>query len=82
MKLGIIFAAVSCMMFGCTSSDTASVAGTPDCNAHFDDTEWGQGYGQQVQFPATTAHMNLDNCVPIDGWYCCVSSDKYSPFLQ
>lgn len=81
MKLSLTIAVLSCII-GCTSGNTESVAGTPDCNAHFDDSEWGQGYGEQVQFPASTPNMNLDTCVPIDGWYCCVSSAKYSPFSQ
>lgn len=79
MKLGVIFAV--CTLIGCTSS-APSVSNTPDCNAHFDDSDWGQGYGEQVQFPASTPNMNLDNCVPIDGWYCCVSNANYSPFSQ
>ena len=77
----LVFAIPLCCMLGCSTSD-AIVSGTPNCNAHFDDSAWGQGYGEQVQFPASTPNMNLDNCVPIDGWYCCVSSARYSPFSQ
>lgn len=48
-------------------SETVSTS-TPDCDRALD-TQWGQGYGTEVESPT---NLDSDRCVQIDVAWCCV----------